>query len=78
MRKILQFLLGGILGGAAGAGLVALFSPVSGRTITTNLKRGWVETMDEARQASQARQAELEAQFEAMRASRRKQPVAPG
>ncbi|MCB9456863.1 MAG: hypothetical protein H6671_12830 [Anaerolineaceae bacterium] len=71
MKKIFRFLLGGILGGAAGAGLVALFSPVTGKDIVKNLKRGWAETMDEARQASQERKVELEAQLEAMRASRR-------
>ena len=63
MRKIVRFLLGGLLGGAAGAGLVALFSPVSGEAVVTNLKRGWAETLAEARQASQEREAELKAQF---------------
>ncbi|MCB9450452.1 MAG: hypothetical protein H6672_03385 [Anaerolineaceae bacterium] len=72
MRKVVRFLLGGLLGGAAGAGLVALFSPVSGQAVVTNLKRGWAETMEEARRVSQEREQELKAQFEDMRARQSK------
>ncbi len=68
MRKILSLAMGFGLGTVAGAALVMLFSPVSGEQVTANLKRGWQETMAEARRASAARQAELEAQLATMRA----------
>lgn len=70
MRNIIRLLLGFMLGAAVGATLVALFSPVSGQEITANLKRGWAETMEAARQASEQRRAELEAQLAEMRTVR--------
>ena len=63
MRKILSLFAGFSLGASLGAGLVALFSPISGTQLAENLKRGYQETMQAARAASAQRRAELEAEL---------------
>jgi gas vesicle protein len=65
MRKLTSLLLGFGLGALVGAALVMLFVPSSGDQIIAELKRGWNETLDEARKASQQRRRELEAQLAA-------------
>lgn len=65
MRKLTSLLLGFGLGALIGAALVMLFVPSSGDQIIAELKRGWNETLDEARKASQQRRRELEAQLAA-------------
>jgi gas vesicle protein len=67
MRKILSLLIGFGLGMAVGAALVMLFAPTAGDQLTANLKRGWDETLADARKASAAKRAELEAQLNAKR-----------
>jgi gas vesicle protein len=67
MRKILSLLVGFGLGMAVGAALVMLFAPTVGDQLTANLKRGWDETLADARKASAAKRAELEAQLNAKR-----------
>ena len=71
MRKLLSLLIGFGVGAGLGFVLVMLFAPQSGQQLTANLKRGWEETMDEARKASQQRRVELEAELAAMRARNR-------
>lgn len=66
MAKIFGLLFGMTLGAAVGVVLVTLFSPVSGEELLQNLKRGYSEALDAARQASAARRAELEAQLAQM------------
>jgi gas vesicle protein len=63
MRKFFVWLIGLTIGAAAGAGLVALFAPATGKELKKRLGEGYAETLDEARAASQARQAELEARL---------------
>jgi gas vesicle protein len=65
MRKLTSLLLGFGLGALVGAALVMLFVPSSGDQIIAELKRGWSETLEEARKASQQRRRELEAQLAA-------------
>lgn len=65
MQKLTSLLLGFGLGALIGAALVMLFVPSSGDQIIAELKRGWNETLDEARKASQQRRRELEAQLAA-------------
>ncbi|MBL8155571.1 MAG: hypothetical protein JNM70_15415 [Anaerolineae bacterium] len=65
MRKLTSLLLGFGLGALIGVALVMLFVPSSGDQIIAELKRGWNETLDEARKASQQRRRELEAQLAA-------------
>jgi gas vesicle protein len=60
MRKLLSLILGGLLGGAVGAGLVTLFAPSSGKEFAAQLRQGYREALDAARQASEARRKELE------------------
>ncbi|MBN8619617.1 MAG: YtxH domain-containing protein [Anaerolineae bacterium] len=67
MRKIFSLVVGLGLGAAVGVALVMLFAPTSGEQVVANLKRGWQETMDEARKASQQRRETLEAELAARR-----------
>lgn len=63
MQRIILWGLGLLFGALFGALLVALFAPVSGEAFRKRLQEGYADTLDEARRASQARQAELEAQL---------------
>jgi gas vesicle protein len=76
MQKIISLAIGFGLGAAIGAAMVMLFSPTSGEQLVENIKRGYTETMAEARKASTVRRAELEAQLAQMRANNR--PRLPG
>ncbi|RMF77019.1 MAG: hypothetical protein D6737_18950 [Chloroflexi bacterium] len=67
MRKILSLLLGITIGGVIGAVLIAIFAPETGEKIMTRLRAAWQETLEEARQANEARRRELEQQLAAKR-----------
>lgn len=64
MRKLMSLILGIGVGGTLGAGLVALLSPTSGKAFREELKRGFEDTLEEARIASEERQRQLEAELE--------------
>jgi gas vesicle protein len=68
MRKILSLITGFGLGAAIGGVMVTLFAPESGKELAEHVKRGYAETMAEARQASTVRRAELENQLAQLRA----------
>ena len=68
MHKLISLTLGFGLGTAIGATMVMLFSPTSGEQLVENIKRGYAETMAEARKASALRRSELEAELAQMRA----------
>jgi gas vesicle protein len=70
MRKLISLFIGAGLGAAFGAAMVMLFAPMSGEQLIGNLKRGWEETMEEARKASEQRRLELEAQLLEMQKKR--------
>lgn len=76
MRKLISLTLGFGLGTAIGATMVMLFSPTSGEQLVENIKRGYAETMAEARKASALRRAELEAELARMQA--KNTPRLPG
>lgn len=76
MRKLISLTLGFGLGSAIGATMVMLFSPTSGEQLVENIKRGYAETMAEARKASALRRSELEAELVQMRANNK--PRLPG
>jgi len=59
------------VGAAIGAALVMLLAPQSGDQFVASLKRGWEETMAEARTASQKRRLELQAELAAKRLQKR-------
>ena len=63
MQRLMLWGLGLLFGALFGALLVALFAPVTGEAFRKRLQSGYQETLDEARRASQQRQAELEAQL---------------
>lgn len=68
MRKIASLAVGFGLGATLGAVMVMLFAPTSGEQLIESIKRGYAETMTEARKASALRRAELEAQLAQKRA----------
>ena len=66
MRKLLSLTIGFGFGAAIGVMLVMLFAPTSGAQLAENLKRGFQESLESARQASEQRRAELEAELAEM------------
>ncbi len=63
MGKILGLVIGLALGAAVGAAVVMLVSPATGDKLIANIKRGYRETLDDARIASEQRRAALEAEL---------------
>lgn len=66
MKKLLSLVLGIGLGAMVGASVVILFAPMPGSELVARIRRGWEETMQEARRASELRRAELEAELSQM------------
>ncbi len=66
MRRLLTVVIGIGLGAGAGVLLARWFAPQT-EQIKARLQQGWAETLDDARQASQQRKAELLADLEARR-----------
>ncbi|MBI1257905.1 MAG: hypothetical protein GC204_10575 [Chloroflexi bacterium] len=71
MNKLISLAAGLGIGALLGAALVLLFAPVSGDTLVKNLKAGYAETLEEARDAAEARRKQLEGELKA----RRSEPV---
>jgi gas vesicle protein len=67
VRRLLSLVIGMGLGAAVGVAIVMLFAPTTGDQWVKELKRGWSETMEEARKASEQRRRELEAELARMR-----------
>ena len=67
MRRLLSLVIGTGLGAVVGVAIVTLFAPTTGDQIINNLKRGFAETMEEARKASEQRRLELEAELQRRR-----------
>ncbi len=63
MGKLLGLALGLAFGAAVGAAVIMLVSPATGDKLISNIKRGYRETLDDARLASEKRRAELEAEL---------------
>lgn len=66
MRKFISLLIGLVIGGGLGALLITFFSPVSSDEFRANLKAHYERALKSAREASAKRQAELEAELQAM------------
>jgi len=73
MRKLLSLGLGFGIGALLGVAIVMLFAPTTGEQMVQNLKRGWDETLEEARKASEQRRRELEADLARRRGVTRQQ-----
>lgn len=67
MRKLFSLLVGFGLGFALSVILVTLFSPVSGKQITDQLKQHYQGAMDVGREAAAKRRAELESELQSLR-----------
>lgn len=67
MNKFFSFTAGAICGVLIGATVIVLFTPVSGEELLTNLKNRWEEALEEGQKAMEARQQELETQFEMLK-----------
>lgn len=63
MGKLLGLALGLAFGAAVGAVVVMLVSPATGDKLIANIKRGYRETLEDARLASERRRAELETEL---------------
>ena len=67
MNKLVSLAVGLGIGALIGAALVLLFAPTSGETLVKNLKQGYADTMDEARDAAEVRRKQLEAELKIRR-----------
>lgn len=67
MRKLISLLAGLGIGALIGAGLAALFAPVSGPELLQRLRAHVEDARQAGRVAAEKRQAELEAKLDAMR-----------
>jgi gas vesicle protein len=63
MSKLPGLMIGLGAGALLGAALVMLFAPATGEKLQRNLRRGFDESMAEAREISRRRRAELEAEL---------------
>ena len=67
MRRVWNFMLGAVLGGAVGATLGLLLAPESGDDLRAQLQARVAWLRAEMQQAAAARQAELKQQLEMLR-----------
>jgi gas vesicle protein len=70
MRSLIM-ILGLLLGAAVGAGLMLLFTPLSGEQVQQWVRDRVQEIAEEGRRAGEARRQELTAQFETLKQPRR-------
>ena len=68
MRRTLSFLAGAVTGGLVGGVLVVLFTPASGESIRSDLRKRLEGFTDQVRDAAASRRSELEAQLADLRA----------
>lgn len=67
MQRIKSWIMGFLIGSGISAGLVILFMPKTAEEIRRVLGDSYRETMEEARRASIAKRAELEAELAKLR-----------
>ncbi len=64
MRNLPAFVSGIMVGAVLGLSMTPLLFPDYGKGFKRRLKAYWDELLDEARQAAEAKMAELEAEYE--------------
>ncbi len=73
MRKIFNFIMGMMMGGVVGATVALLLAPASGEDIRGQIQEQSIRLRDEVKSVAEARRAELEREFSALRAPYRKE-----
>ncbi len=66
--RVINFLLGFLIGAAIGATVIMLTTPQSGTALQENVRSRIDQALDEGRKAAEARKAELEARLASLRA----------
>lgn len=64
MGKMMGFLAGAVSGALVGAVLVLLFTPASGSEMIRGAEERWQLTIEEAKNARNAKQREMEQKFQ--------------
>jgi gas vesicle protein len=67
MGKILNFLLGGVIGAAVGSAVIMMLTPSSGIELRDHLKDYVQNMQDEVEKARETRRSEMELQLERLR-----------
>jgi gas vesicle protein len=70
MHKVFSFMAGAICGALVGGVTALLLTPASGDELRQQAASRWEEALAEAKQASQRKQVEMEAEFERLKAGR--------
>ena len=70
MNKMMGFLAGVFCGAVVGSVAALLLAPMSGRDLQSQARERFDDLFDEAREAAEARRAQLEAQLAALKAPR--------
>jgi gas vesicle protein len=68
MNRMMGFLAGLFCGAVVGSVTALLLAPMSGRELQTQARERFDDLFDEAREAAQAKRAQLEAQLAALKA----------
>jgi gas vesicle protein len=68
MNKMMGFLAGVFCGAVVGSVAALLLAPMSGRELQSQTRERFDDLFDEAREAAEARRAQLEAQLAALKA----------
>lgn len=67
MNKFWSFAAGALCGALVGSVTVMLLTPASGSELLTAARQRWEDAISEGKKAMEARQQELEAEFERMK-----------
>ena len=67
MKKVFSFLAGALCGAVVGSVATLLFTPASGEDLRAQAEAHWQNAKNEAQQAMEDRQRELEEEFELAR-----------
>ncbi len=74
MQRTLSYLAGVVTGALVGATIMVLFTPTSGETIRSDLRKRIDGLVSQMQDAAQARRTEMEAQLDALREPKPRMP----